>query len=75
MSAYDEDPPGARHVSTHTADPAEPTRLVEDAAVRADVSPRGRSDCSAAPNLTGRRRGGSSVSSSGWDTRPGGTRR
>ena len=38
MSAQDEDPPGARRVSTHTADPAEPTRLVEDPAVRADVS-------------------------------------
>jgi len=38
MSAYDEDPPGAGRVSTHTADPTEPTRLVEDPAVRADVS-------------------------------------
>ncbi len=38
MSAQDDDPPGARRVSTHTADPAEPTRLVEDPAVRADVS-------------------------------------
>lgn len=37
MSAHDE-PPGPRRVSTHTADPAEPTRLVEDPAVRADVS-------------------------------------
>ena len=38
MSAQDEDPPGARRVSTHTADPAEPARLVDDPAVRADVS-------------------------------------
>ena len=38
MSAQDEDPPGARRASTHTADPAEPARLVEDPAVRADVS-------------------------------------
>ena len=35
MSARDEDPPGARRAPT---DPAEPTRLVEDPAVRADVS-------------------------------------
>jgi len=35
MSAQDEDPPGARRAST---DLAEPARLVEDPAVRADVS-------------------------------------
>jgi hypothetical protein len=35
MSAQDEDPPGARRAST---DRAEPARLVEDPAVRADVS-------------------------------------
>ena len=35
MSAQDEDPPGARRAP---GDPAEPTRLVDDPAVRADVS-------------------------------------
>ena len=38
MSAQDEDPPGAGRASTHTGDPAEPARLVDDPAVRADVS-------------------------------------
>ena len=35
MSAQDEDPPGARRAPS---DPAEPTRLVDDPTVRADVS-------------------------------------